>query len=158
MLAKTLESSLTSKEIKPVIPKGNQPWIFIGTTDAKAEPLILLLPDVKNKPIGKDPDARKDWGQEEKVVIEDEMAGWHHWLNRHNFEQSSRNNEGQGSLVCCSSWGCKESDMTATKQQEQLCEYIRHFVWNVSSTIFFMIKAAYDSYICFIYKEALTAV
>ena len=68
MLAKTLESPLTSKEIKPVIPEGNQPWIFIGRTDAKAEPLILLLPDVKSERIGKDPDVRKDWGQEEKGV------------------------------------------------------------------------------------------
>ena len=112
VLAKIIERPLTSKEIKPVTPKGNQSWIFIGRTDAKNEPVILLLPDAKNKPIGKNPDARKDWGQEEKGVTEDEMVGWHHWLNRRDFEQTSENNEGQGSLVCCSSRGCKKLDTT----------------------------------------------
>ena len=86
MLQRTLESPLDSKKIKPVNPKGNQSWIFIGRTDAKAETPILWPPDAKNWPIGKDPDAGKDWRQEEKGMTEGEMVGWHHWLNRHEFE------------------------------------------------------------------------
>ena len=109
-MEKTLESPLNCKEIKPVNPKGNQPWIFIGRTDAEAP--ILWPPDVTSRLIGKDPDAGKDWGQEKKGVIEDEMVGWHHWLNGHEFEQTLRDSESQGSLACCSSWGCKESDTT----------------------------------------------
>ena len=103
---------LDSKEIKPVHPKGNQPWIFIGRTDAEAEAPILWPHDAKNWPTGKDPDAGKDWRREEKGVTEDEMVGWHHWLNRPEFEQTPRDSEGQRSLVCCSPWGCKESDTT----------------------------------------------
>ena len=85
MLEKTLESALDSKEIKPVIPKGNQLWIFIGRTDAEAEAPILWPTDAKSQLIGKDPDSGKDGGQEEKGTTEDEMAGWHHWLNGHEF-------------------------------------------------------------------------
>ena len=81
VLEKTLETSLDSKEIKPVIPKGNQPWILIGGTDAEAEAPILWPPDVKKWLTGKDPDARKDWRWEEKGATEDETVGWHHWLN-----------------------------------------------------------------------------
>ena len=109
VVEKTLESHLDWK-IKPINPKGNQPWTFIGRTDAGAP--ILLPPDMKSQLIGKDPDTGKDWGQEEKGVTEDEMVEWHHWLNGHEFEQTPGNSEGQGSLACCSSWGCKESDMT----------------------------------------------
>ena len=105
-------SPLDCKEIQPVNPKGNQPWIFIGRTDAEAEVPTLWPPDVKGQLIGKDPDAGKDWGQEEKGVTEDKMVGWHHWLNGCEFEQTLGDSEGQGSLVCCSSWGHKESDMT----------------------------------------------
>jgi len=108
---KTLESPLDSKEIKPVNPKGNQPWIFIGRADAEAEAPILWPPDAESQFIGKDPDAGKDWGHE-KGVTEDEMVGWHHWLNGHEFEPTSGNSEGQGSLACCSPWGHKELDMT----------------------------------------------
>ena len=100
VLEKTLESPLDCKEIKPVNPKGNQPWIFIGRTDAEAEPPILWPKDVKNWLIGKDPDAGKDWRQEEKGTTEDEMVGWHHWLDGHEFEQSPGVGEGQGSLAC----------------------------------------------------------
>jgi len=103
---KTLESPLDSKEIKPVNPKENQPWIFIGKTDAEAP--ILWPPDVKSQFIRKDPDAGKDWRQEEKGTTEDEMVGWRHWLNGHEFEQAPGNGKGQGSLVCCSPWGRKE--------------------------------------------------
>ena len=85
--------------------QGNQPWILIVRPDAKAEAPILWPPDVKSQLIGKDPDAGKDWRQEEKWVTEDEMVGWHHWLNGHEFEQTPGDTEGQGSLVCCSPWG-----------------------------------------------------
>ena len=93
-------------------PKGNQPWIFIGRTDAEGKAPILWPPDVKSQLTGKDPDARKDWGQEEKEVTEDEMVGWHHQLNGCEFEQAPGDSEGQGSMVCCSPWSCKESDTT----------------------------------------------
>ena len=112
VLEKTHESPLDCKEIKPVHPKGNQSWIFIGRTDAEAEALILWPPDAKNWLIGKDPDAGKDWRQEEKGMTEDEMAGWHHWLNDHEFEQAPGVGDGQGSLACCSPWGRKDSDIT----------------------------------------------
>ena len=92
--------------------KANQPWIFIGGTDAEVEAPILWLPDVKSQLIGKDPDAGKGWGQEEKGVTENEMVGWHHWLSEHEFEPTLRDSEGQGSLACCCSWGQKELDMT----------------------------------------------
>ena len=107
VLEKTLESPLNCKEIKPVNPKGNQPWIFIGRTDAEAEAPILWPPDVKSWLIWKDPDARKDWGQEEKGTTEDEMVGWHHWIDVHGFGWALQVGDGQGSLVCCSPWGQK---------------------------------------------------
>ena len=112
MLEKTLESPLDSKEIKPVHHKRNQSWIFIGSTDAEAVALILWPPEVKNWLIGKDPDAGEDWMQEEKGMTEDEMVGWHHWLHGHEFEQAPGDGDGQGSLICCSLWGHKESDTT----------------------------------------------
>ena len=108
VLEKTLESPLDSTEIKPVSPKGNQPWIFIGRTDAEAP--ILWSPDAKSRLIGKDPDAGQDWGQEEKGAMEDEMVGWHHWLNGHEFEQTLGDTEGQGRLTAAVHWGHKESD------------------------------------------------
>ena len=105
VLEKTLESPLDCKEIKPVNAKVNQPWMFIGRTDAAAP--TFWPPDAKSPLFGKDPDAGKDWGQEGKGVIEDEMIGWHHWLNGHEFEQALGDGEGQGSLVCCSRWVAK---------------------------------------------------
>ena len=102
---KTLESPLDSKEIKPVNLKGNKSWIFIRRTDAVAEAPMLWLPDVKSQLIGKDPYCGKDWRQEEKGTSENEMVGWHHQLNGHEFEQTPGDGEGQGSLVCCSPWG-----------------------------------------------------
>ena len=86
VLEKTLENPLDCKETQPVNPKGNQSWIFIERTDAKAETPILWPPDMKNQPIGKDPDAGKDWGQEEKGTTDDEMIEWHHWHDGHEFE------------------------------------------------------------------------
>ena len=112
VLEKTLESPLDYKEIQPVYPKGNQSWIFIGRTDAEAENPILWPPGVKNWLIWKDPDAGKDWRREEKGMTEDEMVGWHHWLNRHEFEQAPGVGDRQGSLACCSPWSQKESDIT----------------------------------------------
>ena len=109
VLEKTLESPLDCKGIKPVNPKGNQSWIFIGRTDAEAEAPTLWPPDVKSRLIGKDPDAGKDWRQEEKGMIEDKMVGRHHWLNGHEFEQAPGDDEGLGRLVCCSPCGHKES-------------------------------------------------
>ena len=108
VLEKTLESPLDSKEIKPVNSKGNQSWIFTGRNGAEAETPILWPPDAKKWLIGKDPDARKDWRQEEKGTIEDEMVGWHHWLSGHEFEQALGVGDGQGRLACCSPWGHKE--------------------------------------------------
>ena len=112
VLEKILESPLGCKEIKPVNPKGNQSRIFTRGTDAEVEAPILWPLDVKNWLIGKDPDAGKDWKQEEKGMAEDEMVGWHHWLSGHEFEQTPGDGDGQGSLVCCSPWGHKETDRT----------------------------------------------
>ena len=111
VLRKNLESPLDCKEITPVIPKGNQPWILIGWTDAKAEAPILWPPNVKSWLIGKDPDAGKDWGQEEKGMTEDEMVGWHHWLSGHECEQTQGDSQGQRNLACSNSWGHKELDI-----------------------------------------------
>ena len=112
VLEKTLENPLDCKEIYPVNPKGNEFWIFIGRTDVEAEATILWPPNANSRLIGKDPDAGKDWGQEEKGTTEDEMVGWHQWLNGHEFEQAPGVGEGQGGLVCCSPWGHKELDKT----------------------------------------------
>ena len=112
VLEKTLESPLDCKEIQPVHPKGNQSWVFTGRTDVEAETLILWPPDAKSWLIWKDPNAGKDWGQEEKGITEDEMVGWHHRLNGHGFEWAPGVGDGQRGLVCCGSWGRKESDMT----------------------------------------------
>ena len=102
VLEKTLESALDSKEIQPVHPEGNQSWIFIRRTEAEAEALILWPPDAKNWLIWKDPDAGKDWRQEEKGTTEDDMIGWHHQLNGQEFEQTPGDGDGQRSLLCCS--------------------------------------------------------
>ena len=112
VVLKTLESPLDCEEIQPIPPKGDQSWVFIGRTDAEAEIPILWPPHVKSWLIGKDSDAGRDWGQEEKGRTEEEMAGWHHWLNGHEFEWTPGVGDGQGGLACCDSWGCKESGMT----------------------------------------------
>ena len=112
MLEKTLESPLDCKEIQPVNPKRNHPWIFIGRTDAEVEAPTLWPPDRNSQLLRKDPDAGKNWRQEEKGMTVHEMVGWHHWLNGHEFKQALGDGEEQGSLACCSPWGHKESDMT----------------------------------------------
>ena len=106
VLEKTLESPLDFKEIQPVHPKGDQSWVFIGRTDAEAP--ILWPPHEKSWLIGKDPDAERVWGQEEKGTTEDEMAKWHHRLEGHEFEWTLGVGDGQGGLACCNSWGQKE--------------------------------------------------
>ena len=129
---KALESLLDNKEIKPVNPKGNQSWIFTGRTDVEVETPILWPPDAKNCLIGKDLDAGEDWWQEEKGMTEDELVGWHHWLDGHEFEQAPGAGDGQGGLACCSLWSRKESDTT-----EQL-------TWTVSGWVFILQDSAFS--------------
>ena len=130
-----------SKEIKPVNPKGNQPWIFIRRTDAEAA--ILWPPDAKSQLIGKDPDTGKDWGQEEKGATEDDVIGWHHWLKGREYAQAPGDGEGQGSLACCSPWNRRVGhDLAAGQQQRRTpiywalllcrCQFVP-FMWIISN-------------------------
>ena len=121
VLEKNLESPLDCKEIKPASPKGNQSWVFIGRTDVEAETPVVWPPDANDWLIGKDPDAGKDWRQEEKGTTEDKMVGWHRWLHGNEFEQDPGVGDEQGSLALCT--GCKELDMT-----EQL-NWIDIYIW-----------------------------
>ena len=105
-----LESPLDCKEIQPVHSEGDQPWDFFGRNDGKAETPVLWPPPAKSWLIGKDSDAGRDWGQEEKGTAEDEMAGWHHWLDGRECEWTPGVGDGQGGLACCNSWGRKQSD------------------------------------------------
>ena len=127
VLDKTLESLLDCKKIQPVNPKGNQFWIFIERTDAEAETPLLWPPDAKNWLTGTDPDAGKDWRWEEKGTTEDEMVGWHHRHDGHEFEQALRVGDGQGNLVCCSPWGCKELDTTGHNWVTELTGWLISF-------------------------------
>ena len=129
VMEKTLESPLDCKEIKPVNPKGSQYWIFIGRTDAEAETPILWPPDEKNWLIGKDTEAGKDWRQEEKVMTEDEMVGWHHRLDGHLFEQGPGDGDGQGSLAFWNLWGHKELDTTEQQQYSIVYRYYIVFIY-----------------------------
>ena len=126
VLEKTLESPLDCKEIQPVPFKGDQSWVFIGRTDVEAETPILWPPHMKSWLIWKDPDAGRDWGKEAKGTTEDEMAGWHHWLDGHEFGWTPGVGDGQGGLACCGSWGHKESDMTERLNWTELLHIIRH--------------------------------
>ena len=126
VVEKTLENSSDSKDINPLSPEGNQPWIFIGRTDAKAVAPVLWPPDAKSQLIGKYPDAGKGWGHEEKGVTEGEMVGWHHRLHGHGFGWTLGVGDGQGGLVCCGSRGHKESDAT---QQLNWTELLIIFSW-----------------------------
>ena len=123
---KTLESLFHCKEIKLINPKGNQSWIFIGRTDAEAEVPILWPLHVKGWLTGKDPDAGQDWSQEKKRVTEDEMIGWQHQLNRHEFQQAL-GVDGQRSLVCCSPWGHKQSDTSKWLNWIDTVSSVLHF-------------------------------
>ena len=126
MLGKTLESPLDCKEIQPVHSEGDQPWDFIGRNDTKAEAPVLWLPHAKSWLIGKDCDAGRDWGQEEKGTTEDEMAGCYHWLDGHESEWTLGVGDGQGGLACWDSWGRKESDTT---EQLNWTELIEKWQW-----------------------------
>ena len=126
VLEEILESPLDCKEIQPVHPKGSQFWIFIGRTDAEAETPVLWPLDAKSWLMWKEPDAGKDWGQEEKGMTEDEMAGWHHWLYRHGFGWTLGVGDGQGGLVCCGSYGHKES-YTTERLTWTDCHFVNYF-------------------------------
>ena len=141
MLEKTLESPLDCKEIQPVHPKEDQSWVFIGRTDVEAETPILWLPDAKRWLIWKDPDAGKDWGQEEKGTTEDETVGWHHQLDAHRFRWTPGVGDGQGGLACYSSWGRKESDTT-----EQLnWRWFRNAIYYIPNLIIYHAHSSYYS-------------
>ena len=132
VLKKTLENPLDSREIKSVNFKGKQPWILIGRTDHVAEVPVLWPSDGKSW-LGKIPDVRKDWRQKEKRVTEDEMVGWHHWFNGHELGQTLGDDEGQGSLVCCSPSGHKEPDKTwqLNNHNNSKCHYCRGILSNI---------------------------
>ena len=128
VLEKSLESPLDCKEIQLVHSKVSQSWIFIGKTDAETETAILWPPDVKNQLIRKDPVTGKDWRWEEKGTTEDEMVGWHHRLDGREFEWTPGVDDGQGGLVCCNSWGHKESDMTEQLNWTDSYDIKRHLL------------------------------
>ena len=130
VLEKTLESTLVYREIKPVNPKEKQPWIFNGRTDAKADAPNLWPHDAKSWLIGKDPDAEKDRRQE-KETAEGEMVRSHQRLNGHEFEQTLRDSKGQGSLVCCIPWGCKESGTTWKLKQKSISVFKMHIMMKI---------------------------
>ena len=137
VLEKTLESPLDCKGIQPVHPKGDQSWVFTGRTDAEAETPVLWPPHAKSWLIGKDSDAWRDWGQEEKGTTEDEMAGWNHGLDGHGFGWTPGVGDGQGGLKCWGSWGPKESDMTEQVNWTDMlpsslqcgCNSLIHYQW-----------------------------
>ena len=137
VLEKTLESPLDYKEIQPIHPKGDQSWVFIGRTDVEAETPILWPPDAKSWLIGKDSAAGKDWGQEEKGMTEDEMDGWHHWLDGHGSGWTPGVGDGQEGLLCCGSWGHKESDMTNRLN-------LTDEIFFISSTLYSSIQVTYS--------------
>ena len=129
VLEKTLENLLDCKEIKSISPKGNQSWIFIGRTDAEVETPIIWSPVAKNWLTGENPDAGKHWRQEEKGMTEDEIVGWHHQLNGHEFEQAPGVGDGQGSLACCSPWGHKDSYTTEQLSSTNSFYYLIALSW-----------------------------
>ena len=126
VLEKTLESALDCKEIQPVHSEGDQPWDFFGRNDAKAETLVLWPPHAKSWLIAKDSDAGRDWGQEGKGTTEDEMAGWHHWLDGRESEWTLGVGDGQRDLACCDSWGRKELDTTERLIWSDLTRFMLH--------------------------------
>ena len=132
VLEKTLESP---KEIQPVHCKGDQSWVFIGMSDVEAETPVLWPPHAKSWLIGKDSDSGRDWGQEEKGTTEDEMTGWHHWLYGRESEWTPGVDDGQRGLVCCDSWGRKESDTTERLNWTELILYWCFSFWLTSLCI-----------------------
>ena len=157
VLEQTLESPLECKEIQPVHSEGDQPWDFFGRNDAKAETLVLWPPHAKNWLIGKDSDAGRDWGQEKKGTTEDEMTGWHHWLDGRESQWTPGVGDGQGGLACWDSWACKESDTTEWLNWTEVrivlwinlddidnCFYLNQNLWDTNIIIFNL------SYLCII--------
>ena len=140
VLLKITSSPLDCKEIKPVSPKGNQPWILTGRTDAEAETPILWPPDAKNWLTRRDPDAGKDWGQ--KGTTEDEMAGWHHWLNGYEFEQTLGDGEGQGSLVLQST-GLQRVRHDLATEQQNVYTFKQAHTYTVFCFVFFKFLLGY---------------
>ena len=131
VLEKTLESPLDCKNIQPLHPKGDQSWVFIERTDVEAETPKLWPSDAKSWLIWKDPDAGKDWGQEEKEMMEDEMVGWHHQLNGHGFGWTPGVGDGQGGLEC---WGSLDRKQWGTSEQLNWTEWLNmNFIWNMSN-------------------------
>ena len=152
LLEKTLESLLDCKEIQPVHSKGDQPWVFFGRKDAKAETLVLWPPHAKSWRIGKDSDAGRDWGQEEKGMTEDEMAGWHHWLDGCESGWTQGDGDGQGGLACCDSWGRRQLDTTERLNWTECfdwscygvvyyCCFNLHFLDYLTSNLFGKVRA-----------------
>ena len=154
VLEKTLESPLDCKEIQPVHPKGDQSWVFVGRTDFEAETPILWSPDTKSWHIGKDPDAGRDWRQEEKRTTEDEMAGWHHRLDGHEFGWPAGVSDGQEGLACCGSWGHKESDTTEWLSWTELNSFM---VWlwiiklDVCVCVFLLLNKLCFYHLCYLF-------
>ena len=148
--------SLDCKEIQPVHPKGAQSWVFIGRTDAEAETPILWLLHAKSWLIGKDPDAGRHWGQEEKGTTEHEMAGWHHWLEGHEFGWTPGVGDGQGGLACCDSWGRKESDTTEQLNWTELMESGERGSQGISRVIemFYIFYWCFDYLGIYIYQKS----
>ena len=157
VLEQTLESPLECKEIQPVHSEGDQPWDFFGRNDAKAETLVLWPPHAKNWLIGKDSDAGRDWGQEKKGTTEDEMTGWHHWLDGRESQWTPGVGDGQGGLACWDSWARKESDTTEWLNWTEVrivlwinlddidnCFYLNQNLWDTNIIIFNL------SYLCII--------
>ena len=144
------EDSWESLGLQPDHSKGDQSWMFFGRNDVKAETPIFWPPHAKSWLIGKDPDAGRDWGQEEKGMTEDEMAGWHHLLDGREFEWTPGVGDGQGGLACCSSWGRKESEMTERLNWTELI-YTRN-EYNIVSQSYFNLKNSFNftlkTYIC----------
>ena len=129
MLEKTLESPWDCKEIQPVHSEGDQPWDFFGRNDAEAETPVLWLPHPKSWLIGKDSDAGRDWGQEEKGTTEDEIAGWHHWLDGRESQWTPGVGIRQRGLACCDSWGHKELDTTERLIWSDLISFYKEIGW-----------------------------
>ena len=157
VLEKTPESPLDCKEIQPVHSEEDQPWDFFGRNDAKAETPILWPRHAKSWLIGKDSDAGRDWGQEEKGTTENEMAGWHHWLDGCEFEWTLGVGDGQGGLACCDLWGHKESDTTERLIWSDLIWSIIHCINSCSQSLFIQTcnlctgyKDQYDSLLYFL--------
>ena len=145
MLEKTLESPLDCKEIQPVHSEGDQPWDFFGRDDAKAETPVVWPPHAKCWLIGKDSDAGRHWGQEEKGMTEDEMAGWHHWLNGRESAWTPGVGDGQGGLAYCNSWGCKESDTTERLNWTELRCLVLHPYKNSWTLLWSLVKSLGNS-------------